>query len=1308
MAAGNPLHQQPEQKRGLETGGKAFNPPLLPFEIALIETLGCTEEEYRKFVRHAQLQARVRPAEYDHIPEVENAVAVAIVSLVIGLASTAVSILLAPKAPTLETQPRIRTRQLSDQVGPTRFNQTTSFDNVSSLAEYGQPIPIPFGKRDLGADNSSTGGLILAPALVWSRLFANGSFQSFEGIYVAGQAGLVTPEIGGIRVGTTALSILDKSEYALFWSSKQGSNRPSTLIAGTQGTGATGTLGRQIFTAPTSDGQLSGGFSQAYNPQNASQFGAFSPVENGTAFRFNWEIISAPDAGTRGEENQEQRFEIKARRRKIAGAKADVLTLFDNQSADSIAAVGQPGVGRQYSRRMGINRINNTSYSTRSFANVSVGSTATFTINFSNWEAFEQADFANTEVNLTDLESAADGWRTRADDLLSIGSRWIIGSTVWLVESRSGSQESGRVNVTLRCTEVQDSPQIGAAGSRAIDEALAGYDGRDFDPATNIGTGFFALCRYAEATVRPVRRDAEVIEIGIKSQVWNRASGLTNFNAIPTPAKLLRLDNKNIALTTPRLDRYFARTSFFSLLVRPVQQFGQPERAWARIPQLFCVTGSAPVDQFNLLRIRPRVEGYYEYRLVPTTGSEVSQNTSENESVIQLDAEGIAINGDLNFGRDYSTPYGAFRISTKGKQFTVRQLTINKELTTNASTEFVGGTFTPTTPTTPTTTPTPTSPTGTTTLRPTAVDFIGSDPPRDDVSPLIQFPQNAVYFELFGDPRFSPVNTVRTADIVAVAGNGATVTIRASATLVNGILNVTIGQRYLDTAGTTRVWRNQAYQVISSTGNAPVGTVFEYTESVNNIFGRGSVRFDFRVTSASSTFNPVPTPAPGPTPTPTPSPTPVDDRGVSRAQRIFEQQSQIADVSHYQELTKSNESGPEHEIVYINEYLSNESPADYTDLSTLAISVKSSGQIGSVGQIRAWVPSGINVQRLIEGGTGPSNLFADLVYYLLTNNSQGVGNVVPEELIDTQSLQTTARFLRANKIFYDGVLEDGESLRSFIFNNAPLQLCNFTIKNGRFGLMPALPFDSNFQISTRPIAVEQIFTAGNIIEDSLQLQYIDIAQRTNFKALVSWRQTVENDLPNQLSALVEWADVSQNDTAATQQVFDLTDFCTNREQALRTARFLLSTRRRVTQTVTFKTVPDALSIQPGSYIRVMTTATTFNTNNVGLITDAGSLLAINPIEDGTYDAMFYSSSTGEILERSFVVTNNTISDVALHDTLFMIRTQQNNSSIFQVEQLTLDEEGLINVSAVQVPVDSSGASIVAKDVLTPGNFRVTE
>jgi hypothetical protein len=507
-------------------------------------------------------------------------------------------------------------------------------------------------------------------------------------------------------------------------------------------------------------------------------------------------------------------------------------------------------------------------------------------------------------------------------------------------------------------------------------------------------------------------------------------------------------------------------------------------------------------------------------------------------------------------------------------------------------------------------------------------------------------------------------------------------------------LGFTIGQVYLNAnRGSYYQWKNVSYNVISANGTWNTSHRFTVVIPVNNDFSRvggySAVNVAFAVTAVQAVST-------------------VNSSTVSSAERVFEQSSQVADCSHYLELTKSNESGPEHQIVYVNECLSNETLAEYYGMSTLGFTVKSSGQLGGIGQIRAWVPTGINVYRLIEQDNKPSNLFADLVYYLLTSKSQGVGNTVPVELIDVESLTTTAQYLRANKIFFDGVVEDSDSLRSFLYDTAALQLCNFTIKNGRFGMMPALPYDSSYQISTTPIAIEQIFTSGNIIQDSLQVQYIDAAQRANFRALVTWRVTVENDLPTQASALVDWADIPEGSRSTTQQTFDLTDFCTNRAQALKTARFLLSIRRRVTHTVSFKTVPDALGIQPGSYIRVITEATTYSATNNGGITDAGTLVSISTIANGNYDALIYNPTTGAVTEQRITIQNNAVADSSLYGCLFTLLSLQTSASVYQVEQLTLDEDGLVNISAVEVPVDSSGVSIVAKDVLTEANFRVLE
>jgi len=196
MAERYPLHKPLDLRSGLETGGQAYDPPLLPYEVALIEALGCSEDEYKKFVRYATQYVGVRPAEYEHIPEIYAAVVpaavaltakqiatIAAVNLAIGIALTAASMLLAPKPPAVSDK-RVKQRELRNQIGPSRFNQSSSFDNIASLAEYGQVIPIPFGKLDVGADGVDTGGLTLTPALVWSRVYSYGTYRAFEGIYL--------------------------------------------------------------------------------------------------------------------------------------------------------------------------------------------------------------------------------------------------------------------------------------------------------------------------------------------------------------------------------------------------------------------------------------------------------------------------------------------------------------------------------------------------------------------------------------------------------------------------------------------------------------------------------------------------------------------------------------------------------------------------------------------------------------------------------------------------------------------------------------------------------------------------------------------------------------------------------------------------------------------------------------------------------------------------------------------------------------------------------------------------------------------
>ena len=1286
MAEWRPLHQQLDLRSGLETGEQSYDPPLLPYEKSLIAALDCSEKEYRKFVRYAMQRAHVRPAEYAHIPHIVNepiSTTTFLVNLAIGLALTAASLLLAPKAPSLEDS-KIKSRKLKSQIGPSRFNQASSFDNAPSLAELNQPIPIPFGKRGAGADGVPTGGLIFVPALVWSRLYAYGRYQAYEGVYVAGQFGVDQPDLGGVLLGTSSISALGNADFALYWSSKKGNNRPtSPALYGSEGPGATGTVGRNIFTSPTDDGQFSSGFSMSYVPSGDTTFGVSTPIHNGTAYKFNWEIISAPFSSTKGDENTDAREEIQARRRKIAGKRSDTLHIKGEDS-------GQPGVGRAYSRRMGFIRYDQTEYETREEVTVEAGKIAIFEISkgnqvYKDLEKDEEDGFKGTEVNLQDLRTECDTWRQRASDLLVVGSRWIVGATSWVVVRRDENPDT--LFVLMKCVALLGVPKLGIPGTRTVREPLAGYEGGNttFNKKKYFGAAYYTLSALNTATIRPVRRDADAIELGIRSQVWNRAAGLCNFNSIPTADKLFKLDKKDITLTTGRMDKYFQRSSCFSIYVRPVKEYGQPQADFVKLSPIFCVQGSAPIDQYNFIRIRPQTKGYYEYRLIPRTGDDIAINGNKDDAVVVLKCtKGVPYTaGEGSVAKDASTKYGVFRITTQGDDTVkIGDILLNDELVTEPSEVQVVSESTGT---------------------PTAVGLVSfaSD------TPSRQLIYAAWLTRFLGSAKRKPGQTATYIHRHYKANGNRTIDIEISAFSTKGEEGVDISTNYklanrlvtgLNGGTNFHFWTNVQFNVVGSTGSWAKGDAFtilmdipetnQFKRFARDHLGQGynKVGFQFQITGVE-----------------------LAGTGTTKqGERVFEQASQVADVSHYSELQKSNESGPEHEVVYVNEYISNESLAQYDDMSTVGLSLKSTGEISGVEQLRLWSQTGINVTRLIEGDNAPSNLFADLVFYLLKNKSQGVGNIVPAELVDEDSLRATARFLRANKIFYDGVIEDAESFRSFIYDNAPLQLCSFTIKNGRFGMIPALPVDSNDEISLQPVQVDQIFTAGNIIEDSLQLQYIDVSQRSNLRALVTWRVTVQNDLPYQASALMHWSDLGVNDRATTEQSFDLSEFCTNREQALRTARYLLSVRRRVTKTVSFKTVPDVLGVQPGSYIRVITEASTYNSTANGSITDAGTLVSITTVEDGDYEALLYNPTTQEVTETTITIADNTVSDSQYHGSLFTLLSGSTDYSVYQIESLNLEEDGLVSISAVEVPTDASGVSIVAKDVLTPGNFTVLE
>ena len=98
----------------------------------------------------------------------------------------------------------------------------------------------------------------------------------------------------------------------------------------------------------------------------------------------------------------------------------------------------------------------------------------------------------------------------------------------------------------------------------------------------------------------------------------------------------------------------------------------------------------------------------------------------------------------------------------------------------------------------------------------------------------------------------------------------------------------------------------------------------------------------------------------------------------------------------------------------------------YELTTTAGLSIRANQQVSSLDSVRCWVQDGKRIQRIRKstGNTGgldddlkftddpgQSDNFADLVWYLLTSDQFGVGDLVKESMVDAQQMRRTARYL---------------------------------------------------------------------------------------------------------------------------------------------------------------------------------------------------------------------------------------------------------------------------------------------------------
>lgn len=1257
---------------------------LLPYERQLIEALGISEQEYRELAAEIQRSLKQRGPEYDHIPDIRNepiSLTTILVNLAVGLVLTGISMLLAPKPPTPKEEDGPSSKKLASQTGRSRFNNSVGFDAAPQLAQLASRIPIPFGRwreydpdppsdqSEVGETGVPSGGLIVEPLLVWSRMQSNGSFQSLKALMVVGQSVITQqPSVEGVMIGGQPIANIYKSNYAVFWSSDAGNNRIylDNLIAGEAAPAGN-------WYVPTLSSETADGFSAAYSPANTTQCGCYESIYNGGHYRTNWRVVSILSRkGASDDPGGRNTAEIW----KIAGR--DKTTDSSNREMN--------GIGRCYSNFCGLIAHNGQEYSEPTVVQVSRGDTFTYRIVGTQIEPGDVDVRDSSGVGVSDINNSLNSRRERVDTLLTVGQVYLCNRTLLQVTNRPADVFDPNTANTLSfelkvLAFIGGNREVGLAGTQAITEPIQSAAQEYAEhPSYYRSVSWYPLHRVDIAQAKNTR-PVEVTELGIRSQVWGQLNGLCNFNDIPTPEQLEDYNQDEISLTTGTTSKYCSRTSFFTLAVKKVgseqgldsegKDVNDDDYLFDGFDTLngimFGVRGNAPIDVYNFIRIKGTEKAQYEFRLIPKDACTIHRyDFYTTQQVYLLDiAAGFQ-------SYQETTVYGEIFLQFYGQSVAADNYFELPEMSTDPNTSYtrlvcslarmdmVG------------------------ILNGDDVGFRGGGYTQayfETILGQLRDPSGGGNKKVFGET---------STGTFVITDKGVSFNCTMSGVVLD-YRNDPNEAEIFQNNGTHKAWAVTGLVVNSvSAGNDTSGTVeYDDTRAIGQswfayykgIGGDVSYRYRAQTECVASGGG---------------------GSGDSN-QRVFERHGQIKELSIYDEKTTSCDAGPEHSITYLNESLDNLEAANYDALTMLGIKLRSLNQVQSFQQPQLYLKDGIDIERLEDNDNiGPSDNFASAAYWLLTAQGASIGREISTRLVDKDSFVLAAKFMDKTRLRFDGAITEGVNVRTFLTGLAPLYLCNFVIKNGKFALLPAIPTDNDGNINTGPVPIEMMFNDGNIIDGSFDFEYINQNDREDFRAVVEYRDMPVNGLAQNRTIAVKWKD--EPGVPPAQEAIDASQFVTRRGHAFTAARYLLSIRRRVDHTVKFKTVPQGVSLAPGEYFRIDTEIAPYDQTRNIVVSEDLSLLAGTSVADGIYETHLWRLGSEGVVTEQVEVKDGRVVDETLRHALMNIPSIAKRHGVYQVAEISLDEDGLVEVTGSHFPVNDDLSSKIVDDILFENRY----
>ena len=259
---------------------------LLPYEYDLIDALGVSKEDYLDFIA---IQKAYKDDKERTVLDVRNGPAlptVAIVLTIVGIILQVVGMLLMRPEEEQKTGGDAANRD-------ERFSPRFGFGSIQEVAKYGEPVNLIYAnKTPRGEDKygNPNGGVRVKTSLLWSAVQSYGSSQFIQMLLVIGAGGIGKIDPEKFALGDTPFeNIVSQNYWIYFKENKIGtlSNRdflPNSFDPlqdqdnGNDPTKA-GPPGANPYRV-RGDGKMDrlNGFSQAYSPRSANNFGITGPV----------------------------------------------------------------------------------------------------------------------------------------------------------------------------------------------------------------------------------------------------------------------------------------------------------------------------------------------------------------------------------------------------------------------------------------------------------------------------------------------------------------------------------------------------------------------------------------------------------------------------------------------------------------------------------------------------------------------------------------------------------------------------------------------------------------------------------------------------------------------------------------------------------------------------------------------------------------------------------------------------------------------------------------------------------------------